>query len=99
MQITSISIRHMLPSIVSRRPSIVPTQPSVVSRRLFAAPTRAAAAWVIQRGRNTCEDYFDELELYDIFKKPKMTQAEEIKVKNAAKRLLHRLKEEEPRKE
>jgi type I restriction enzyme, R subunit len=39
----------------------------------------------------------DELELYDILKKPKMTKAEEIKVKNAAKHLLHRLKEEEPR--
>jgi type I restriction enzyme R subunit len=39
----------------------------------------------------------DELELYDILKKPKMTQGEEVKVKNAAKRLLQRLKEEEPR--
>ena len=30
----------------------------------------------------------DELELYDILKKDKMTKAEEIKVKNAAKHLL-----------
>jgi len=33
----------------------------------------------------------DELELYDIIKKEKLTKAEEIKVKNAAKHLLHRL--------
>mgnify|MGYP000879472153 CR=1 FL=1 len=33
----------------------------------------------------------DELELYDILKKDKMTQAEEIKVKNAARDLLQRL--------
>lgn len=39
----------------------------------------------------------DELELYDILKKPKLTKAEEIKVKNAARHLLHRLKDEEPR--
>jgi len=39
----------------------------------------------------------DELELYDILKKPRMTKAEEIKVKNAARHLLRRLKEEEPR--
>lgn len=38
----------------------------------------------------------DELELYDILRKPKMTKAEEIKVKNAARRLLHRLTAEEP---
>jgi type I restriction enzyme R subunit len=39
----------------------------------------------------------DELELYDILKKDKMTKAEEIKVKNAAKNLLRRLIEERPR--
>lgn len=39
----------------------------------------------------------DELELYDILKKEKMTKAEEIKVKNAAKHLLHRLIEEQPK--
>jgi len=39
----------------------------------------------------------DELELFDILKKDKMTQAEEIKVKNAAKMLLRRLVEEQPR--
>ncbi|HOD31576.1 MAG TPA: type I restriction endonuclease subunit R [Smithella sp.] len=33
----------------------------------------------------------DELELYDILKKDKMTKAEEIKVKNAARHLLQRL--------
>ncbi|MDD5343053.1 MAG: DUF3387 domain-containing protein, partial [Smithella sp.] len=33
----------------------------------------------------------DELELYDILKKEKMTKAEEIKVKNAARHLLQRL--------
>jgi type I restriction enzyme R subunit len=39
----------------------------------------------------------DELELYDILKKDKMTKAEEIKVKNAAKHLLHRLIAEQPK--
>lgn len=39
----------------------------------------------------------DELELYDILKKDKMTKAEEIKVKNAAKHLLRRLIEEKPK--
>jgi type I restriction enzyme R subunit len=38
----------------------------------------------------------DELELYDILRKPKMTKAEETKVKNAARRLLRRLTLEEP---
>ncbi|MHB9070232.1 MAG: type I restriction endonuclease subunit R [Sedimentisphaerales bacterium] len=39
----------------------------------------------------------DELELFDILKKDKMTKAEEISVKNAAKHLLHRLIEEQPK--
>lgn len=39
----------------------------------------------------------DELELFDILKKDKMTKDEEVKVKNAAKHLLHRLIEEQPR--
>jgi type I restriction enzyme R subunit len=39
----------------------------------------------------------DELELFDILKKEKMTKAEEIAVKNAAKDLLKRLIEEQPR--
>ena len=38
----------------------------------------------------------DELELFDVLKKDKMTRAEEIKVKNAAKHLLRRLREERP---
>jgi type I restriction enzyme R subunit len=38
----------------------------------------------------------DELELFDILKKDKMTKAEEIKVKTAAKHLLKRLCEEKP---
>ena len=38
----------------------------------------------------------EELELFDILKRVKMTKAEEIKVKNAAKHLLHRLREEHP---
>lgn len=39
----------------------------------------------------------DELELFDIIKKDKMTKAEEIEVKNAAKHLLQRLIEERPK--
>jgi type I restriction enzyme R subunit len=39
----------------------------------------------------------DELELFDILKKEKMTKDEEIKVKNAAKHLLKRLVEEQPK--
>lgn len=39
----------------------------------------------------------DELELFDILKKDKMTKAEEIKVKNAARHLLKRLSEEQPK--
>lgn len=39
----------------------------------------------------------DELELYDVLKKDKMTKAEEINVKNAAKHLLHRLIDEQPK--
>ena len=39
----------------------------------------------------------DELELFDVLKKEKMTKAEEIKVKNAAKHLLKRLVEEQPK--
>lgn len=39
----------------------------------------------------------DELELYDILKREKMTKVEEIKVKNAAKHLLSRLIEESPK--
>lgn len=39
----------------------------------------------------------DELELYDILKKDKMTKAEEQRVKLAAKALLHRLLEERPK--
>ncbi|NUM47059.1 MAG: type I restriction endonuclease subunit R, partial [Anaerolineales bacterium] len=38
-----------------------------------------------------------ELELFDLLKKEKMTQAEEIAVKNAARALLKRLKEETPK--
>ncbi len=39
----------------------------------------------------------DELELFDILKKEKMTLDEEVKVKNAAKHLLKRLIEERPK--
>jgi len=39
----------------------------------------------------------DELELFDILKRDKMTKAEEIKVKNAAQHLLKRLLEEQPK--
>lgn len=39
----------------------------------------------------------DELELFDVLKKEKMTKAEEVKVKNAAKHLLKRLVEEQPK--
>ena len=39
----------------------------------------------------------DELELYDLLKKEKMTKEEEQKVKLAAKALLHRLLEERPK--
>lgn len=39
----------------------------------------------------------DELELFDILKRDKMTKAEEIKVKNAARHLLKRLVEEQPK--
>ena len=39
----------------------------------------------------------DELELFDVLKKEKMTKAEKIKVKNAAKHLLKRLVEEQPK--
>jgi type I restriction enzyme R subunit len=39
----------------------------------------------------------DELEIFDILKRDKMTKAEEIKVKNAAKHLLHRLTKERPK--
>jgi type I restriction enzyme, R subunit len=39
----------------------------------------------------------DELELFDILKQPKMTKAEKIKVKNAARHLLKRLVEEQPK--
>ncbi|MBL0699313.1 MAG: DUF3387 domain-containing protein, partial [Desulfosarcina sp.] len=39
----------------------------------------------------------DELELFDILKKEKMTKSEEKKVKLAAKSLLHRLLEEHPK--
>jgi type I restriction enzyme R subunit len=39
----------------------------------------------------------DELELFDLLKKEKMTRAETQKVKLAAKSLLHRLLEEHPR--
>lgn len=39
----------------------------------------------------------DELELFDILKKDKMTKDEEIKVKNAARHLLKRLTEEQPK--
>lgn len=38
-----------------------------------------------------------ELEIFDLLKKEKMTKDEEIKVKNAAKHLLHRLIEEQPK--
>lgn len=38
----------------------------------------------------------EELELFDLMKKVKMTKAEEQALKNAAKRLLQRLKEEKP---
>lgn len=39
----------------------------------------------------------EELELFDLLKKEKMTQAEEMAVKNAAQALLKRLREEQPR--
>ena len=39
----------------------------------------------------------DELELFDVLKKERMTKPEEVKVKNAAKHLLKRLVEEQPK--
>jgi type I restriction enzyme R subunit len=39
----------------------------------------------------------DELELFDILKKDKLTKDEEIRVKNAAKHLLKRLIDEQPK--
>ena len=39
----------------------------------------------------------DELELFDVLKKEKLTKAEEVQVKNAAKHLLKRLVEEQPK--
>ncbi|HKL85744.1 MAG TPA: type I restriction enzyme endonuclease domain-containing protein, partial [Treponemataceae bacterium] len=39
----------------------------------------------------------DELEIFDVLKKEKLTKDEEIKVKNAAKHLLKRLVEEQPK--
>jgi type I restriction enzyme R subunit len=39
----------------------------------------------------------EELELFDMLKKEKLTKDEEQKVKLAAKNLLHRLKEERPK--
>jgi type I restriction enzyme R subunit len=39
----------------------------------------------------------DELELFDILKKDKMTKEEDVRVKNAAKHLLKRLVEEQPK--
>jgi len=39
----------------------------------------------------------DELELFDVLKKEKMTKAEDVKVKTAAKHLLKRLVEEQPK--
>lgn len=39
----------------------------------------------------------DELELFDLLKKEKMTKEETSKVRLAAKSLLHRLREEQPR--
>ena len=39
----------------------------------------------------------DELELFDLLKKDKMTKVEEQKVKLAAKALLHRLLKEQPK--
>jgi type I restriction enzyme R subunit len=39
----------------------------------------------------------EELELFDILKKEKMTQDEERRIKLAAKSLLHRLLEEQPK--
>ena len=39
----------------------------------------------------------DELELFDILKKSKITKEEKKKIKLAAKHLLHRLKEESPK--
>ncbi len=39
----------------------------------------------------------EELELFDLIKKDKLTQAEELALKNAARTLLKRLKDEQPR--
>src|SRR5207253_5703597 len=39
----------------------------------------------------------DELELFDLLKKPRMTREETQKVRLAAKSLLHRLREETPK--
>ncbi len=38
----------------------------------------------------------EELELFDLMKKEKITKAEEVELKNAAKMLLIRLREEKP---
>jgi type I restriction enzyme, R subunit len=48
--------------------------------------------------RHICEGLTEiELELYDLLRKDRLTGDEEIKVKNAARSLLKRLKEEQPR--
>lgn len=39
----------------------------------------------------------EELEIFDTLKKEKMTETETVKVKNAAKHLVHRLREERPK--
>jgi type I restriction enzyme R subunit len=58
----------------------------------FAKDMRAESERHIREGLSE-----EELELFDLLKKDKMTQAETQKVKLAAKSLLHRLLEEQPK--
>jgi type I restriction enzyme R subunit len=58
----------------------------------FTQDLRAEAERHIREGLTE-----DELELFDLLKKPKLTQPETDKVRLAAKALLHRLREEEPK--
>src|SRR6185436_15975715 len=57
----------------------------------FATEMKAESERHIREGLSE-----DELELFDLLKKPKMTREETQKVRLAAKSLLHRLKEEQP---
>lgn len=70
----------------------------MVTENYFEELVRFAESMQEESERHTREGLSeDELELFDVLKKEKMTKEEEIKVKNAAKHLLKRLKEEQPK--